>query len=105
MFFGRHCDDQVKMNVMNCLGVTNEALQESYLGMPTCVGRSPTGSFKPILDRAWKHMNGWSDRPMSRSAKETLLKAIIQAILIYIMSCFLLPISICDSLRKAIADH
>jgi hypothetical protein len=49
-------------------------------------------------------MNGWSDRPTSRSGKETLLKAIIQAIPTYIMSCFQIPVSICDSLRKAIAD-
>jgi hypothetical protein len=50
-------------------------------------------------------MNGWSDRPMSRAGKETLLKAIIQAIPTFIMSYFQIPISICDALRKTIADH
>jgi hypothetical protein len=34
-----------------------------------------------------------------------LLKAIIQAIPTFIMSCFQLPTSICDSLQKAIADY
>jgi hypothetical protein len=88
VFFGLHCDNQVKMDVMDRLGVSNEVLQETYLGMPTCVGRFPTRSFKPILDKAWKFMNGWSGRPMSRAAKEALLKAIIQAIPTFIMSCF-----------------
>jgi hypothetical protein len=104
IFFGIHCDDQVKLDVMNRLGVINEALQETYLGMPTCIGRSPTVSFRSIVARAWKHMNGWCGRPTSRSGKEILLKAIIQAIPTYIMSCFQIPISTCDSLRKAIAD-
>jgi hypothetical protein len=90
---------------MDQLGVLNEVLRDTYLGMPTAVGRSPTGSFKPILDRAWKCMNGWSDRPMSRAGKEALLKAVIQAIPTFIMSYFQIPISTCDSLRRAIADH
>jgi hypothetical protein len=105
VFFGLHCNNQVKLDVMNKLGVANEALQETYLGMPTGVGRSPSGSFKPILDQAWKHMNGWSDRPISRAAKETLLKAVIQAIPTHIMSCFQVPVSTCDQLRRAMADY
>jgi hypothetical protein len=105
IFFGLRCDGQVKADVMNQLGVSNEALQDTYLGMPTGIGRSPTGSFRSIVDRAWKHMNGWSDRPPSRAGKEALLKAVIQAIPTYIMSCFQIPVSTCDSFRKAIADY
>jgi hypothetical protein len=42
---------------------------------------------------------------MSRSGRETLLKAVIQAIPTFLMSCFQIPVSICELLRKAIADH
>jgi hypothetical protein len=89
---------------MDKLGVHNEALQEKYLGMPTEVGRAPIGTFAFLPDRAWKRMNIWSDRPLSRSGKEALLKAVIQAIPTYIMCCFLIPIATCSALRKAIAD-
>jgi hypothetical protein len=41
---------------------------------------------------------------MSRAGKEAFLKLIIQAIPTYIMSCFQIPVSICESLRRAIAD-
>jgi hypothetical protein len=48
----------------------------------------------------------WLVRPSDvKGGKETLLKAIIQAIPTFILSCFQIPTSTCDSLRKAIADH
>jgi hypothetical protein len=48
IFFGLRCDAHVKDDVMQRLGVTNEALQDTYLGMPTGIGRSPTASFRSI---------------------------------------------------------
>jgi hypothetical protein len=42
---------------------------------------------------------------MSRSGKETLIKAVIQAIPTYIMSCFHIPVSTCDALQKAMVDY
>ena len=81
------------------LGVSNEAFKDSYLGMPTEVGNSPTNTFKFLLDRAWASIFEWSGRPISRAAKEALLKSIIQAIPTYIMSCFQLPVDTCEKFR------
>jgi hypothetical protein len=47
-------------------GVQSEILNDSYLGMPTLVGRSPTSSFNFLYDMIWKHINGVVDRHMSR---------------------------------------
>jgi hypothetical protein len=49
-------------------------------------------------------MNTYSDRPLSRSGKETLIKAVIQAISTYTMSCFQVPVGTCTSIRQAIAN-
>jgi hypothetical protein len=68
-------------------GVHNELLQDSYLGMPTDVGRSPIITFGHLYDRMWKRVNGNSNQPLSRAGNETLLK-VIQAIPNYVMSCF-----------------
>jgi ribonuclease HI len=104
IFFGPHCAEAVKTSVMDCLGVHNEALQDTYLGMPTDVGRSPRATFNFLFDRVWKKMNSLSDRPLSRKGKEIMIKAVIQAIPTYIMSCFQIPVAVCEAIRRAIAD-
>ena len=53
----------------------------------------------------WKRVQGWSDRPLSRVGRETMLKSVAQAIPTYIMSCFQLPDFICDRMRVIVSDH
>jgi ribonuclease HI len=104
LFFGPHCDNQVKEQIKNKLGVQDESLQATYLGMPSWVGRSPTSSFNFLTGRLWKILNGWNDRPLSRAGKEVLLKSVAQAIPTYVMSCFRIPTSICENMRRPISN-
>ena len=53
----------------------------------------------------WRRINGLSDRPLSRAGIEVMLKAVIQAILTYLMSCFQIPVAIYEKMRKAIANQ
>jgi hypothetical protein len=104
LFFSKNCHKQVKEMVIQKLGVLDETLQTTYLGMSTWVERSPMSNFNFLTGRLWKHLNGWSDRPLSRAGKETLLKSVAQAIPTYVMSCFQIPLSICERMRKAISN-
>jgi hypothetical protein len=87
------------------LGVHSEVLNDLYLGMPTHVGRSPTATFNFLLERIWKCTNGCTDRPLSRAGNETFLKAVIQAISTFVMSCFQLPLPSCGNMRRSIANR
>jgi hypothetical protein len=49
--------------------------------------------------------NSLSDRPLSRAGNEALLKAFIQAIPTFVMSCFELPVGICDMIKSVIANR
>jgi hypothetical protein len=73
--------------------------------MPTNIGRSPVMTFRYIFDRMWQRANTLSDRPLSRAGSEAMIKAIIQAITTYVMSCFQLPVAICEQMRKLIANE
>jgi hypothetical protein len=77
LFFGARCPTAVKDRVMQKLEVQSEALQETYLGVPTEVGRSHVCTFKFLINRMWQQMNGCSDRPLSRTGAETFLKSVI----------------------------
>lgn len=94
VFFGEHCTEEILLRAMDVLGVQLENLQSTYIGMPTCFGKSSSGFLNFIADRLWKRIRGWSDRPLSSVGKEVMLKSVIQAIPTYIMSCFQLPATI-----------
>jgi hypothetical protein len=57
VFFGNHCEIQVKNRVKQALDVQSEGLNEFYLGMPTMVGRSPVATFKFLYDKIWKYVH------------------------------------------------
>ena len=43
------------------------------------------------MERIWKKLNGWKEKLLSQAGQEILIKVVVQAILIYTMSCFKLP--------------
>lgn len=59
---------------------------EQYLGLPYLVGRAKDKSSSLI-----KEMIGWKEKLLSQARCEILIKAIIEVIPTYTMSCFKLP--------------
>jgi hypothetical protein len=54
-------------------------------------GRSKKDVFSFVQERVWKKVKGWKEKFLSRAGKETLIKAVAQAIPNYIMSCYKVP--------------
>ena len=46
-----------------------------------------------------KKIRGWKEKLISQDGREVLLKAVVQAILAYLMSCFKLPQSLCHEIE------
>jgi hypothetical protein len=86
--------------VKNSLDVNNEALNESFLGMPTDVGSSSNGTFKFLKDRVWNKIEGWLEKILSAGGKEVLFKSVAQAILVY----FKLPRGPCGYINSLIRE-
>jgi hypothetical protein len=65
---------------------------------PTLVGKSRFKAFKSIKDRVWR-LHTWKVKFLSQAEKEILLKAMIQAIPMYNMSIFQLPLGLCKEIN------
>jgi hypothetical protein len=71
---------------------------EKYLGLPPVVGRAKRRAFNEIKDRVGRKLQGWKEKLLSQAGREVLIKAVIQAIPTYAMSCFKFPAGLCAEL-------
>ena len=66
------------------------------------VGRNKRASLNYIKERVWNKLQGWKEQLLSQVGREVLLKAMVQAIPTFAMSCFRLPISLFHEIEMSI---
>ena len=71
-----------------------------YLGLPFFVGKRKKANFSYIKERVWRKLQRWEGRLLSQAGREVSLKFVIQAILIYTMGCFTIPIGLCNEIEN-----
>ena len=88
---------------MVTLGISKVLARDRYLGLPIMVGRVKKREFQAIKDRMWKRLRGWQSKLLSIARKAILIQAVVQAIPLYVMSCFKLPKSFVHDFNMIIA--
>lgn len=101
--FSRNVRLEVKNMICNMMGAKAVEAQSRYLGFPFPFGRSKKVIFSVVMDRVWKKVKGWKERFLSRAGKETLIKAVAQAIPNYILSCYRMPVGCCKDIDSMLA--
>ena len=102
LFFGKSVSEDTKNSTKDFLGVPEIKEYKKYLGLPAVVGRNKKESLTFIKERIWGKLQGWKERLLSQAGREVLLKAIVQAIPTFAMSCFRLPVSLCHDIEVMI---
>jgi hypothetical protein len=102
LMFGVDFTQQAKDRVAEILQVSNVAVEEKYLGLPTLQGHMDKNKFKSTKERLSKRFLSWVEWYMSLGAKEVLIKSIAQAIATYVMGIFKLPSMLCEEMEQMI---
>jgi hypothetical protein len=100
VFFSRNTSLSRRREILVLSSLSETNRYDSYLGLPTLVGKNQINAFKEIKERVIQKLHNWKTKFLSLVGKEVLLKAVIQAIPTYSMSIFLLPIGLCKDLNK-----
>ena len=73
---------------------------EKYLGLPPIIGKGKKQAFEDIKSKVQSKLCGWKGKLLSQASRETIIKSVAQAIPIYAMNCFLLPLGLCDDINS-----
>lgn len=102
MVFNPSLREDIKKDFQVQLPINISNKITKYLGLPTQFGRSKVQDFSYIMDKVIKKMKGWKERNLSFAGRSVLIKAVVQAIPVFVMSCFLLPQETCDNIERAV---
>ena len=98
LFFSCNTPQITRDSICSMFGSNPTTQFEKYLGLPLVVGRVKRRAFNKIKDRVWQRLQGWKENLLSQASREVLIKAVIQAIPTYAMSCFKFPADFCADL-------
>ena len=102
IFFIKAASEGMRKEISNFLWVPEVKEYEKYLGLLVVVGRNKKASLRYIKERVWNKLQGWKEKLLSQAGRETLLKAVVQPIPTFIMSCFKLPVSLYNEIEALI---
>lgn len=102
LFFSKNVPQVMQKDIITMLGVPEVKQYEKYLGLPFFVGRGKKASLLYIKKWVWSKIKGWKEKLLSQAGREVLLKAVVQAIPTYSMSCFKLPTTLCNEIEVMI---
>lgn len=102
IFFGKSIPMSSKSAIKNFLGVPKIKEYEKYLGLTAVVGKNKRASFNYIKERVWGKLQWWKEKLLSQARREVLLKAVVQEIPTFAMSCFKLPLGLCHDIEAMI---
>ncbi|KAG7584818.1 Ribonuclease H domain [Arabidopsis thaliana x Arabidopsis arenosa] len=100
--FSSKTSSDTKAKVKDALKINQEGGIGKYLGLPEHFGRKKRDIFSSIVDKIRQRAHSWSSRFLSGAGKQVLLKAVLQSMPSYAMSCFKLPSSLCKQIHSVL---
>ncbi|CAA0810912.1 DNAse I-like superfamily protein, partial [Striga hermonthica] len=100
IFFSKNTPQYLQNSIYRSLNGITPHKSTRYLGLPLGIGKSKKEVFDYLLASVRNKLTSWNSKLLSSAGKEVLLKAVIQALSVFTMSCFILPVSICSEIAR-----
>ncbi|XP_050237967.1 uncharacterized protein LOC126687449 [Mercurialis annua] len=101
--FSRNTPESLANQIMQELNLSLMLPSDKYLGLPVQVLSSKNVTFAGLLSILQSKLSGWKEKFLSQGGKEVLIKAVLMAIPVYAMMCFLLPKSLNNRINRLIS--
>lgn len=102
LLFRHNTTQDIQDTIKNRFGAEIIQQHETYLGLPSLVGKNKCNTFWHLKERLDNKLSGWKEKLLSHVEKEILIKAVAQAIPTYTMNVFLLPNALCDDMTSMV---
>ena len=76
LFFSHKTSQDIQDNIKHCFGVDVIKQHETYLGLPSLVGRSKKNTFRALKGRLDHKLPGWKEKLLSQAGNEILIKTV-----------------------------
>ncbi|KAF7154602.1 hypothetical protein RHSIM_Rhsim01G0174200 [Rhododendron simsii] len=103
VFFSPNIPPEARLTLANRVGISMEAKEAKYLGIPVFLGNSKRELFSYVKDRTIKRLRSWIDSRPNSAGRKVLIKSILLTIPSYAMSCFRLPKQLMNQISAEIA--
>lgn len=101
--FSRNVPSDIQESLALVLNVERVDKHDKYLGLPMDINHSKIDAFGYLKEKTQKKLQGWREKTLSMAGKEILIKAVIQSIPTYVMSCFEIPKQLCWDIQQLMA--
>ncbi|CAM8932544.1 unnamed protein product [Rhodiola kirilowii] len=103
--FSKNTPADKRVDFCNVLRIPQVTSHSRYLGLPLIMGQRKTEAFRGILDKMWRKVNDWRCKLLSAGGREVLIKAVLQAMPVYMMSVYYVPRKIIGEMYKLISQY
>lgn len=104
LFFSINTPEDIRTDVALRLGIREVGNPGNYLGLPVLWDSSKQQALAFVKDIVGQKVMGWKRKSLSFAGREVMIKAVINAIPTYSMSCFKFPVGTCKTLDSLVSS-
>lgn len=103
VLFSPNTTPETRSHLSVKVGISLEAQDAKYLGLPIFLGHSKRELFSYVKDQVVKRLRNWKDSDINHAGREVAIKSVLIAQPCYTMSCFCLPKTLLQQMSAEIA--